>query len=154
MPPLPIPRMPTEFSASAPSTCHCVGLRQAARRVSDYYDRCLAPCGLRVGQFSILAAVSRGPLSVNALAQQLDLDRTTAGKNLKPLCRAGLLEIARGTDDRRSRQVALTRSGRAAMRAALPLWRTAQAGFEQALGPAQSRQLRATLDSLSLAGTA
>ena len=35
--------------------CNCLAFRQAARHVSQFYDRFLAPTGLRTTQFSILA---------------------------------------------------------------------------------------------------
>ena len=35
--------------------CTCLAVRQAARHVTQFYDRHLAPAGLRTTQFSILA---------------------------------------------------------------------------------------------------
>jgi len=46
----------------------------------QFYDHFLAPIGLRTTQFSILAKLSRiGPMSINALASDLVMDRTTSG---------------------------------------------------------------------------
>ena len=38
-----------------PENCNCLAFRQAARHVTQFYDRFLAPTGLRSTQFSILA---------------------------------------------------------------------------------------------------
>jgi hypothetical protein len=34
--------------------CNCLAVRQAARHITQFYDQCLAPSGLRTTQFSIL----------------------------------------------------------------------------------------------------
>ena len=41
------------------STCHCIQLRRAASRVTERYDMALAPAGLTVGQYSLLAHLER-----------------------------------------------------------------------------------------------
>ena len=100
---------------SSPVECNCQLLRKAARRISNYYDSELAPSGLRGTQFSILALVNReGEVSVNSLAERLELDRTTAGKNLRPLQAAMLIRIAPSKNDRRARAITLTKRGRSA----------------------------------------
>ena len=81
------------MSAPAPITvtpepCNCLALRAAARHVTQFYDQCLAPSGLRTTQFSILARLKRGPQTINALAADLVLDRTTLGRTMLPLERA------------------------------------------------------------------
>jgi hypothetical protein len=53
--------------AMRPTPCNCLALRQAARRVTQFYDQHLAHVGLRTTQFSILAKLNRlGPLPINA----------------------------------------------------------------------------------------
>src|ERR1700759_4208485 len=95
-----------------PVACNCMALRKAARRISNFYDGELAPSGLRATQFSILLFLQRaGEASVNALAERLALDRTTAGKNLRPLEQAGFIAVAPSRQDRRRRVVRLTTAG-------------------------------------------
>jgi DNA-binding MarR family transcriptional regulator len=61
------------------------------RHVTQFYDQFLADAGLRATQFSILTKLRRlGPLSINALAKELVMDRTTLGRNILPLQREGL----------------------------------------------------------------
>jgi DNA-binding MarR family transcriptional regulator len=72
--------------------CNCFAVRAAARHVTQFYDQVLAPAGLRVTQFSILARLKRlGPLTINTLARDMVMDRTTLGRNILPLERDGLI---------------------------------------------------------------
>lgn len=65
---------------SGPSDCNCLAVRQAARHVTQLYDRWLAPFGLKTSQFGILASLRRqGPMPINALAASLVMDPTTLG---------------------------------------------------------------------------
>ncbi len=130
-------------------TCNCMALRRAARSISNFYDSQLAPSGLRATQFAILVLVNMlGEASVNAVAERLALDRTTAGKNLRPLEAAGLISIAPSKKDGRQRAIRLTKAGKTALKAAMPLWRRAQARFESANGADKAATLRATLRAL------
>ena len=84
-----------------PTACNCLALRQAARHVSQIYDAHLALVGLRTTQYSILAKLKRlGPLSINALANSMVMDRTTLGRAIRPLERDKLLAIGAGDDGR------------------------------------------------------
>ncbi len=63
---------------SGPDDCNCLAVRQAARHITQFYDQFLAPSGLRTTQFSILAKLRLlGPMTINALATNLVMDRTT-----------------------------------------------------------------------------
>ena len=73
------------ISAANPAECNCLALRQAARHVTQFYDQCLAPAGLRSTQYSILSRLARsGPMTINLLAADLVMDRTTLGRNIRP----------------------------------------------------------------------
>lgn len=115
--------------------CHCFVLRRAARRLTQFYDEMLAPTNLRISQFSLLALVYElGAPTMNEIAELIELDRTTAGKNLQPLERAGLITTSRSTQDGRVRVARLTEQGRATLKEASVLWRSAQRHYEQANG--------------------
>jgi DNA-binding MarR family transcriptional regulator len=136
------------MTLSIPGTglCHCAALRKAARTVTQHYDGHLEPVGLRISQYSMLLAVARKPgLSVNDLAAALVLDRTTTGRNIKPLERAGLLEIEVSRSDARSRTVHLTKKGREVVRKAVPLWERAQADLEGDYGMQAVKAIRDAL---------
>jgi DNA-binding MarR family transcriptional regulator len=129
-----------------PAACNCLALRQAARHVTQFYDRYLASSGLRATQYSILASLQRkGPMTINALAAELVMDRTTLGRNILPLQRDGLIAVGPGPSDRRSKELRLTSSGDARFRGALKCWSEAQARFETAFGAKRAKELRALL---------
>src|ERR1700689_2305823 len=96
------------LSPTNPAACNCLALRQATRHVTQFYDQILTPAGIRATQYSILARLNRkGPLTINALAAELVMDRTTLGRNIRPLQRDGLVAIGPGKSDRRRRELSL-----------------------------------------------
>jgi DNA-binding MarR family transcriptional regulator len=138
------------LSGSGPAFCNCLALRQGARHVTQFYDQFLAPCGLRATQYSILARLNRtAPMTINALADELVMDRTTLGRNILPLQRDGLVAVAPGKSDRRSKELRLTTSGVARFRAALKAWTQAQERFEAAFGVERAKELRALMHEVT-----
>ena len=130
------------------SICNCFAIRSAARQASQFYDRHLAPSGLRTTQYSVLNnLVQGGPLSINELACRMAMDRTTMGRALRPLERDGLVAIGPGRDGR-TRALSVTDAGTQRLREAAPLWRDAQAAFETNFGHAQAADLREQLARL------
>ena len=130
------------------SICNCAALRRASRRVSQFYDAALAPAGLKSTQFAMLVEIGRRadePPTIRDLGDILVMDQSTIGQNLRPLERAGLIAIETDAQDRRRRNISLTRKGRARLAAARPLWQEAQRQFESAFGEKESTRLRATL---------
>ena len=126
--------------------CNCFAVRAAARHVSQSYDRFLAPTGLRTTQFSILTKLKRkGPLTINTLAKDMVMDRTTLGRNILPLERDGLIRIAPAASDRRAKELHLAKAGEKRLRAALKGWSQAQARFETVFGAKRAADLRALL---------
>jgi DNA-binding MarR family transcriptional regulator len=136
-----------------PNACNCTGLKRASRRVSLFYDRYLAPCGLTSGQVAILAAISSWPDGrsppLGELARALAMDRAALTHTLQPLVRDGLVEFGRDAADRRARLVQLTREGRKRLAEARPLWTAAQGCFEKTFGENQAIALRALLRIVS-----
>src|SRR5215831_2848043 len=112
---------------SGPEECNCLAVRQAARHITQFYDQFLAPSGLRTTQFSILAKLRRlGPVTINALAAEMVMDRTTLGRNILPLERDGLIAVEQGSLDRRSKELRVTEEGAARLRTAMKGWARAQ----------------------------
>ena len=107
---------PASKSSVAPA-CVCGRLRRAARALTQLYDDTMAPSGLRITQFSLLSTLARnGPQRISELAAE------------------GLVRIAAGRDDARTREVALTRAGEAALARATPYWRRAQVLVARQMG--------------------
>jgi DNA-binding MarR family transcriptional regulator len=132
-----------------PDLCHCLAIRKAARHVTGHYDRALARAGLRTTQFSILQRIARsGSRTINELAADMALDRTTMGRNLRPLERDGLIALTPDPEDRRRRALTVTPAGITRLDEARRLWAEAQSTFEAAYGAAPSQALRETLAGL------
>src|SRR5262249_12734989 len=129
--------------------CSCFAARRTARLVTQHYERHLKPSGLRATQFTVLAMLAvAGAQPLSELSDRLGVERTTLTRNLRTL-------IARGwvtqwsVGDRRVRLLAITGSGTAAARAALPHWREAQASIANRLGPAVMRALTAAAGAVA-----
>jgi DNA-binding MarR family transcriptional regulator len=130
--------------------CNCSAVRSAARHVTQLYDQFLVPVGLRVTQFSILAKLKRmGPLTINALAKEMVMDRTTLGRNVQPLERDGLIRIEPAASDRRAKELRLTKSGEKRLQDGLAAWSAAQARFEASFGAKCAADLRAMLRAVT-----
>jgi DNA-binding MarR family transcriptional regulator len=131
--------------ADASTTCVCFHLRRSARTITQFYDRVLAPAGLKATQFTLLNLVRRaGGLPFSSLAAVLGMDRTTLTRNLRPLERDGLVKIEPGAD-RRVKVVRLTRAGEKKHADAEPLWAGAHARISQGIGEATWKSLRKDL---------
>ena len=141
--------MPADTDALS-QECNCLALRQAARHATQFYDRYLAATELRTTQFSILAKLKRlGPMTINALASELVMDRTTLGRTMLPLERDGLITVKDATSDRRSKELHLTKAGAGRLRAARKLWSEAQTRFEAVFGAERAFRLRNELHAVA-----
>lgn len=133
-------------SREALEDCVCFNLRKTARAVTQAYDELLRPTGLRTTQFSLLAVLATdGPLTIAALADRMIVDRTTLTRNLKLVEGLGLVSVAPGRSDRRTRIVELSVPGRAALAGALPFWQKAQRKMVTRLGTTGWGKLRGAL---------
>lgn len=126
--------------------CNALAIRKAARHVTGLYDRHLASVGLTVTQFSVLSHLRRlGPRTINELAAIMATDRTTTGRNVRPLERDGLVSITTDPRDGRRRALSLTESGLDRLRHGRAGWAAAQAKFDAAFGAERALALREAL---------
>ncbi|GAB3040931.1 MarR family transcriptional regulator [Oleiagrimonas citrea] len=115
--------------------CACLASRRAARRITRRFDQALRAHGLRATQFTILAALRlAGPQSVGALADLLDIERTTMSRNLAVAAQRDLLTLRADPEDARSRIATLTAHGRHTLETALPTWQAVQKSLVEELG--------------------
>ena len=125
--------------------CTCFLLRKLTRRVTQAYDRAVAPAGLTITQYSLLAYLDReGGASVAALAARIGMERTTLLRTLRPVLAAGWARYGEHAPGR-SAALELTAKGRARMKAARPLWRKAQSELAAALGEGAASKLHGAL---------
>ena len=92
------------------------------------------------------------PPPMAAVASLLAMDRTTLTAALKPLERRGLLTVAAGPGDRRSRLMALTPKGVTLLARAVPIWERTHSEIEDLLPDGEPDRLRSDLRALSVAG--
>ena len=114
----------------------CVGFntRRATRLITQYYDKALAPAGLRSTQYSLLNGLSMlGEASMQDISIMMAMDRTTLTRNLSPLVKKGLVKVSVGSD-RRARPIQITPKGKSALEKALPYWEKAQTHILDTLG--------------------
>lgn len=133
--------------------CHCLGVRRLARHMTQLYEDVMAPSGLTVGQFGLLAqllgAAQAGQRSVPArvLAKRLGSDPTTLSRTLGPLRSLGLVTDDPDPQDRRLRAIRLTDKGRSKLQQTVPVWRKAQRQINEALGVDVAAALRGAVSS-------
>jgi DNA-binding MarR family transcriptional regulator len=134
-------------AAGGPSGCSSLKARQLSRRISQQFDCQVGQAGLKTTQYSLLSHVVRlGPVSPGALAAQMEMDASTLSRNLQPLVAQGWVQIGPAADNRRSRLVSATESGRAKRVEAQREWKRAQAAFNQQMGAERVHRLHALID--------
>ena len=127
------------------AACVCLNLRKASRIITQMFDDALKPSGLRSTQLPVLATlVSAGPMTVNSVAEELLMDRTSLSRLLRPLVTRGLIKMTPG-QDRRTRELSITDRGREAVAAAIPLWDSVQESVLERLGQNRWRDLSGNL---------
>jgi DNA-binding MarR family transcriptional regulator len=125
------------------NACSCFLLRKAARHVTMFYSRALAPTGLTATQYSLLVELdAAGPVTMNTFARIMVMDRSTLGRNVRPLEREGLISLDVG-EDRRARTLSLTEAGKRRVKEAKPIWRVAEDTFRRSIGRDRSFALLA-----------
>jgi DNA-binding MarR family transcriptional regulator len=121
--------------------CFCISLRTAARKITAIYDEALAPVGINIAQYSMLSRMEKaGEVSITELSHLCELERSTAGRNVKVLERMGLVAAAAGKDQREA-TLSLSKRGRQVLDEAAQYWKQAQDQIEKKLGSRKARDL-------------
>jgi len=130
--------------------CNCFALRQAARFVTQIYERHLSRVGLTAAQYTIMAKLSRKPqLTMVDLADSMVMERTTLVRALKPLQRDGLIVSEASEHDGRTYLFSLSDAGKHLFEQAAAAWREAQDEFEAKFGKTRAKALRSELFSMT-----
>ncbi|HEY3993599.1 MAG TPA: MarR family winged helix-turn-helix transcriptional regulator [Ktedonobacteraceae bacterium] len=126
--------MSEQIDSEAVQRCANANIRRTNRMITQFYDAILAPSGLNGSQFGLLATLREAaPITINNLAELIDMDRTTLTRNLDVLMKRHLI-LSRPGDDRRMRLVFVSQEGDQALQLTWPLWQEAQTSIEQAFG--------------------
>jgi DNA-binding MarR family transcriptional regulator len=131
-------------------TCVCLRIQRASRTVGRQFDEVFRPLGLNNWQFSLLISLKQSqPPTVNELAEELGMDRTTTTKNLRPLERRRLLRICRDKEDGRVRRIVLTNTGEKLLVSAVEHWQIANDAVSSKFKKQEFAELRSSLDRIS-----
>ncbi len=142
--------LPFAATLEVRDACLCLHVQRAARMLARKFDEALRPFDLTSGQFSLLVSLNRPePPTIGSVATLLAMDRTTLTANLKPLDRRGLLKISVDKNDKRSRRLSITASGRALLNRAYPVWKQTHVEVEFLIAHGSADALRKALISLA-----
>jgi DNA-binding MarR family transcriptional regulator len=139
-------------SLRSESPCIVAAMRAATRRLTQLYDEAIAPTGLRITQFHILAELERravDPPTVGELAEILTMERSALGQTLRPLARDGLIDLGHDKRDGRRRPVKLTKAGKGKVARGRRYWAGAHEKFEHFFGENHMVVLRETLRDIA-----
>ncbi len=139
------PTANTGTDAPWPKSCTAARLRKLTRRVTAFYEHHMRSTGLKLSQYSLLCQLSAEAQTLTALADRMEIDRTTLTRNLRPLVERGLVGEPSGTDARQ-RLFVLTPAGAQVRALARTHWRQAQRALETNLGPEFVANLHAQLE--------
>ena len=129
--------------------CICKVVRQAARLLTNAYDKALAPSSLRTTQFTMLSVLARKSVaSVSELSEILGLDQTTTTRNVSVLENAGL--IVRRHHDPRVKLVKLTSKGKQKRQIACQHWQKVQGHISSSLSDEEWKTFQAGCESKRL----
>jgi DNA-binding MarR family transcriptional regulator len=134
------------------SPCIVAAMRASTRRLTQLYDEAMAPTGLRVTQFHILAELERrsaDPPTVGELAEILTMERSALGQTLRPLARDGLVDLSQDERDGRRRPIKLTKAGKDKVARGRRYWAAAHEKFRHFFGDKQLAVLRRTLRDIA-----
>jgi DNA-binding MarR family transcriptional regulator len=120
----------------------------AARTGQELASRRLAPMGLSVRLCGVLNLLAEGPISQQALGEQLGIDRTTVVELIDELEQQGVVVRRRNPADRRSYALTLTPKGHTVQKRAARVFDAAAEEFFDALPPAERQALLGMLQRL------
>src|SRR5205807_7626131 len=109
----------------------------AARTGQELAKRRLSPLGLSVQLCGVLNLLAEGPVSQQALGEQLGIDRTTMVELIDQLEQQAVVVRRRNPSDRRSYALSLNPKGRTVHRRAARVFDAAADEFFEPLKPAE-----------------
>jgi len=137
-----------QIAGNVAQACLCLHVQRAARALARHFDDVFRPVGITGGQYSLLMSLNRPAPTITETADFLAMDRTTLTAALKPLERRKLVAVKVDQEDRRSRRLELTPTGRAVLAKAYPLWCEAHGAIEERVAPSGAGPMRSELGRL------
>jgi DNA-binding MarR family transcriptional regulator len=88
-------------------------------------------------------------ITVTELADILIMDQTTVTRNLEILSKKGYIQIRKGRDDHRKRNISLTAKGQDKLLETIPLWEKAQSAIVNQVGLDEFNRFLHTLSKIA-----
>lgn len=130
-------------------------LKRCSQFYGDLYQHEAGAADLTKQQFTLLAALEdHEGVSQTALVELTGIDRSTLAEMVRRMLDKGLLSRERTEEDQRANAVAISPSGRKALRAARTASERAEKAFLDALPPAERQKFVKALATLAEAGEA
>lgn len=115
-----------DIDVMAPMGCVGARMRRTSRALTAAYNEAFRKVGIRSTQWPILAALRvAGSMSLGDLADAVGSDPSTISRNIRPLVRDGLVDLA-ADDDGRKRHARLTPKGVTTHARAYREWKSVQ----------------------------
>lgn len=131
---------------SSITACNCFAIRQAARFVSQLYERHYARAGITAAQFSLLVYIAEaGKAGMADIAEAMVMDRTTLVRALKPMERDGYVVSEPEGKGSRKLLLALSAKGQQKLSEGAECWHAAQAEYVALVGAERADGLRQML---------
>jgi DNA-binding MarR family transcriptional regulator len=138
-----------ETIVAGKAECVCKVVRDAAREITNAYDKALAPSGLRTTQYTMLSVLARqSTASVTQLSELLGIDQTTTTRNLSVLEDSGLISRVPHHDPR-VKLVKLTDKGKHKRQLAADRWEVMQDEITSNITKKEWKTFRSVLDKIS-----
>src|SRR4051812_41024050 len=115
--------MSKELDMTAAENCLCFNLRRVTRLMTQFYDAQMRRHGIRPTQGTILASLmAKESWNMAELSDWLGMERTTLVRNLRPLQREGLVQVAGGGRGKLV-ELTITSKGRKQIEKLTPAWK-------------------------------
>lgn len=129
-------------------TCSWFLMRKVVRQLTNQLNLFLKETGILSTQLGALAILAiHTELNISEIAKLLDMDQTTATRNINQLQKENLIQIAEGKD-KRFRIVSLTELGKDKLQQALPIWEQNQQRINDLLGSDKVQTLDEILEKI------
>ena len=133
--------------------CYAWKFRRLDRMLSRAYDTALRPHGITFGQLNLLVMLFLcGQCSRTSICKDLQMERSTLTRNLRPMLAKNWLTLVPGESGARQ-EVSITEAGEAFVFKVKPTWKRAQRRVEKELGQSVRSSLSEILALLNKLGT-
>lgn len=131
--------------------CICLQVRRAARNITQIFDNCLRPAGLKASQYGMLRMLSETrEACISDIGRIMRMDQSTVTRNMGALATQGLVRLVPHPVDPRKKVAHLTQKGAEKLAKARDAWQRAQ---DMVKGQMGEQEFAALGNLLKLAAT-